>query len=167
MHRIKKSIFLLLAILCISTTTCFAYGIPRNDMAIGGVTLGTSLDYVKQIYGSPTSSYYEEGDYMTGKIAVYSYNQMFVIYAGTKNHPEGRVYSVICRDKGLSTPAGFAVGMKFDIVKKIYGYPNETKYPINPVEGCRHYEYNTGSYNMQFAIDSNKIIRQIVVYSGV
>lgn len=166
MHRIKKSLFLLLAILCISTTTCFA-SIPRTDMAIGGVTLGSSLNYVKQIYGPPTSFYYEDGDYITGKIAVYSYNQMFVIYARTRNQPAGMIDSIICRDKGLSTPAGFAVGMNFDIVKKIYGYPYESKYPVNPVSGCKHYGYNNGSYNMEFAVDSKKIIRQIVVYSGV
>lgn len=168
MRHLLRCILLMIMVMGFSVSVCSA-GMPRGDIAIGGVTVGTSLDYVEQIYGKPTASYYGEGDYMYGKTIIYNYNQMFVVYAASKGNQNRKIFSIICREKGLSTPGGLAVGMKFAIAKKIYGSPlsvnkNTT---VNPVDGCRAYQYNSGSINMQFSVDKEGIIRQIVIYSGV
>lgn len=164
MHRIKKSIFLLLAILCISTTTCFAYGIPRNDMAIGGIAYGTSMDYVKQIYGTPTKITYADGEWHTGKLIVYNYNDKFIVSGSVRTNT---VVSIVCTEKGLSTPGGLAVGMKYDIVKKIYGNGGRMDLLVKrPSDGYKYYYYSNATNEIQFIVDKQGIIQKIFIYNA-
>lgn len=171
MFRILKSIIMIVMFLFICMTTSFA-SIPRNDMVIGGITIGSSLDYVEQVYGSPNELYYGDGDWLTGQSLTYKYvngNNLFKVVAGTKGNSNRRVYSIVCRERGLYTPKGLSVGMNFNEVKKIYGNGTSLKknMVVLPIDKCRYYEYNSGSNSMQFTVDSNNIIRQIAIVSGV
>lgn len=49
MKRLILSIF---SLLIVSISTVFA-AIPDSEFAIGGITIGSSADYVQSIYGEP------------------------------------------------------------------------------------------------------------------
>lgn len=165
MQRVKKSLFLLLAILCISTTTCFAGNIPRHDIAIGGISYGTSMNYVKQIYGTPTKITYADGEWHTGKLIAYNYNDKFIVEGVVKNNT---VDFIVCREKGLSTPGGLAVGMKYDIAKKIYGEGQRLDLIKGyHQDGYKHYSYGSFGINMELVVDKQGIINEIKIYSGL
>ncbi|OUO40974.1 hypothetical protein B5F82_02735 [Megamonas hypermegale] len=169
MSKILKSTIITVLFLFICMATSFA-SIPRSDMVIGGITMGSSLDYVEQVYGLPNKSYYGEGDWITGESLIYEYvngNNLFKVVAGTKGNFNRIVYSITCREKGLSTPSGLSVGMNFSEVKKLYGKGSAIKkdMAVSPIDKCSYYEYNSGSNIMQFAVDSDGIIRQIVIFN--
>ena len=105
------------------------FDIDKEEMSIGGIQIGSSLDYVEQIYGQPTNKRASSGsslDYMeqiygqpTNKQAsidhggiIDNYNNLFVITAHKLNGTTF-VDSIICREGNLSTPSGFAVGTPF------------------------------------------------------
>ncbi|WP_196590536.1 hypothetical protein [Pectinatus frisingensis] len=87
-----------------------------------GGNIGTSLDYVEQIYGQPTKqstgTYHNEVQYIT-----YDYNDLFSVNAYyTLNGFNSGTYvdGIVCREGNLSTPSGFAVGMPFKNVTAKY-----------------------------------------------
>ncbi len=151
-----------------NTDTSLSTRFPRSDMAIGGISLGGSIQYVEQIYGAPTKSYIDldMSDYSHGKTVAYNYNDKFIVYAGNSGQ---HIDSIICRESGLSMPGGIAVGMKYSIVKKIYGGGRhlEDDFIVQKIDKTNSYAYNAGTWNLQFSVDSEGIIRQIVIYSGV
>ena len=55
MKKFPILIFMLISLVC---SVCFAE-IPRSEVALGGVPLGSTPEYVKSIYGEPSS--YDRG----------------------------------------------------------------------------------------------------------
>ena len=158
-----KILCLSIIITCISIVTCFASPFPRYDIAIGGIGIGTSMDYVKQVYGEPSSISYGY-EYPYGDTVTYNYNDLLEITGAIRT---GDVYAISCKEKRLSTPGGIAVGMKYGIVKKIYGIGR--RLDLNSYfkdDGYKHYEYNYGPRNIVFVVNDG-IIRKINIYSGI
>ncbi|MBQ9572940.1 MAG: hypothetical protein IJR22_06070 [Acidaminococcaceae bacterium] len=96
--------------------------IPLEDMVIGGVGVGTHINYVKQVYGEPSAvkQHKAEVDSDIRNPMEYSYGKTFTLYADGSI-----VYSVSSTgNNGLKTSKGITVGMPYSNVVKAYGKPD-------------------------------------------
>ncbi|MCI6159448.1 MAG: hypothetical protein SOV43_09125 [Selenomonadaceae bacterium] len=158
----KSRIFsLLLLMLLAFSTTCFAHALPNSEFSLGGIGVanGTTIDYVRSIYGEPrlvsTSKYsrtYMYGDSVTIKTDHYG------------NSPE-RVFCVtVTANNGFGTPAGLTVGMKTSTMFRLYGYE---KPDYNSRTGTYEYMYpHQGSgagAGMQISVKHDTIQKIMVI----
>lgn len=103
------------------------------EVAIGGVQIGSSMDYVRSIYGEPTTvrTYYDRVFY--GNCEDWTYGDSFVI----RFAQSGTAYSVAStKDNGIKTPAGFTVGQNINGVIDYFGSDKMT----------RTYDKTSGTY---------------------
>ncbi len=109
MKRIVSISFALLVFM--TTAICFAE-IPKDEVALGGINLGATPEYVKSIYGEPTS--YDRG---YGDSIIYNYNGTFkVMFSGGKY----MYWMETTANNGITTPSGIAVGMDASVLSQ-YG----------------------------------------------
>ena len=102
----------------------FYGGIPYEKVAIGGLQLGNTREYVKSIYGEPDSDETVENVLELVPVQVWKYGQSLMIHFAN-----GKIQRiVVSANNGLSTPDGLRVGMKEYDIKKIYGEPFSTKH---------------------------------------
>ena len=143
-----------------SVSVCFA-AIPTSEIAIGGITVGSSADYVKSIYGEPdriTTTYNHA--LWRGKIDEYYYGDSFHIILSD----DKVIWLGTTANNGLATPAGIRVGMKVSTLIDVYGngkahrdrYGNICDYYYRSVKS----EYSA----LKFGVDRNGIITAI--YAG-
>ena len=116
----------LMAAVFMLTAVCHAAGyIPKEDVALGGVTLGATEDYVSGIYGEPDDITYKTTGAF-GKMKTFRYGDSFFVTFGN-----GKVIEISSdADNGISTPAGFTVGTPLSDVKDRYrgaGYESKDK----------------------------------------
>ena len=121
-----KNIFVAMAIMATFIfSTCFASPgcgeIPEEEIAIGGVTFGSTEEYVRRIYGEPTEMEYKKrGDIIN------EYPQTTYIYGNSKTYfkivfVNGVVFSAeSVGNTGLKTPSGFSYGSKLTDVWAYY-----------------------------------------------
>lgn len=141
-----KKVLLLVTLLVLGcTSVCFAF-IPESDVAIGGITLSSTEDYVKGIYGQGQYSERHQDEHVNHWIiydSVKNKSRYYSLEVGI--NVEGTVSDVDCAEANLATPAGFQVGMNYAAVQQIYGRPNEIQY--NRKEGnIIRYAYYSGPY---------------------
>ena len=113
-----KKFFMLILTLCIIgiSSTSFAK-IPQSQIALGGITYGSSRAYVESVYGKPTS---EENWSQNGqRLASVRYGEhLLVVYELSNN----TVIDLACHESNnLSTPAGVTCGMELAVLRKTYG----------------------------------------------
>ena len=144
----------------ICSSVCLA-AIPYTQVLIGGVGPGSSMDYVKSIYGQPASTNFD-----TPAEATYTYGNSFVL---TANASTNTVYTVLSSGhNGLNTPAGVGVGMDASVITEKYG----TCERIGNVNGVTYYHYamepNPAMPNdfggFSFGVENGKIIS---IWAGV
>lgn len=140
-----KSLLLLICILCLNISICSAAKVLNVDQAaIGGISVGSSTEYIKGIYGEPNSIRVDEESQGTDSQTWY-YGDTFHI-----DFVNGMVYGVVTSgNNGLATPAGVTVGMKKKAMKSKYGNPQNTeKYGNRAI-----YTYQTdGDVSMMFIV---------------
>ena len=110
--------FLLTALLmAFMTAECFAAKVIDTDRAaLGGITIGSKVDYVRSIYGDPDNI--RELD--DGTVEWY-YGDTFQM-----RFIDGRAMFVCSSGpNGLNTPDDVGVGMKGKRAKKVFGRPTE------------------------------------------
>ena len=143
----------------ICSSVCLA-AIPYTQVLIG-VGPGSSMDYVKSIYGQPASTHFD-----TPAEATYTYGNSFVL---TANASTNTVYTVLSSGhNGLNTPAGVGVGMDTSVITEKYG----TCERIGNVNGVTYYHYamepNPAMPNdfggFSFGVENGKIIS---IWAGV
>lgn len=157
---LKSTIYILMSML-LTTSICIAAAneIPKSDLQIGGIALGNTEDYVRSIYGEPTSITYTERSAF-GRMKNLCYGDSFYIHLGQ----DGRAVNIeTTADNGLKTPPGFTVGMPLAQVEEYYG---DVGY-VGTQQGKRIHRYQAvwGMY-MMYRADKDGNIEFISVYQS-
>ena len=120
--------------------------IPAEEVALGGIPLGALPEYVKQIYGEPTS--YDRG---RDGIVIYNYNDTFkIMFSGGKF----MYWMETTANNGIKTPSGIGVGNDASVLDK-YG---DTYYDRTE-DGIRKKAYwASGRVLLVFGIKNGKIV---------
>ena len=110
--------FMLVTSLCNASAS-----ISRADIAIGGITIGATESYVREIYGEPDEISYESNERRAGPInrKTFRYGNSFFVVFNTDNN-SNKVWEVKSTgNNSLKTPVGFTVGMNLSEVREYYG----------------------------------------------
>lgn len=91
------------------------------EIMIGGITIGDSVEKVKEFYGTPESIY---GNYLK-PITYYSYRHSGITFEIMNN--TNSVSRITVGIPGIKTPRGIQVGDSIEKLKKIYGNELEVK----------------------------------------
>ncbi|MBQ7704534.1 MAG: hypothetical protein IJT73_03775 [Selenomonadaceae bacterium] len=87
---------------------------PRSEMYLGGLTFGSSSDYMVELYGLPDTN--ERG---VEYLSTCKYGSGVEIGYLADQH---KIFSIIVRENnGWTTPAGLAVGMNREKIFDLYG----------------------------------------------
>ena len=115
----KRYILLVGALLMLSFSTVCA-SIPDSEFSLGGITIGSSADYVKSLYGEPDrASNAQPGP--DGSYYGYVYGSSLRIEFNADTNAVTGV--IVTANNGFSTPAGITVGMDADVITQLYGEP--------------------------------------------
>lgn len=138
--------------------------IDEEEINIGGISIGSSLDYVEQIYGTPTSK--KNFDDIMGNGEIYYYNNKLIISALNTKNGTTYVNDIVCRESNLTTPSGFAVGTSYENVLKKYKKvePLSKDRVNNYKQNYIYYEHTCGNLYMRFTVDKKGIIQEIECY---
>ena len=124
----KKFFALATALLFVMLSTAqaeiYPHCMPLEEMSVGGVGYGTSLGYVKEIYGEPVDKKIFTGDGV--RVVTWIYSEYFSVTARTfaeDTTPEDnlQVVGYSLKNNSLSTPAGLTVGMSYNKVVMLWG----------------------------------------------
>lgn len=159
----KKMWFVVIGCIIFMMSTCFAARpkeIPVKDIAIGGITINASEDYVRSVYGEPdeiTYQNYRGPEPEHTKTFRYG-NSFFITFDADRN----TVHTIkTTGNNGLVTPAGFTVGSKISDVKKYYGETSSS-------DGGKHLVYTyKWVITMSFTADSKGILKEIFITENV
>lgn len=138
--KLKKIVASLLlgATLAAGSAVCGAEGldwITPQDMSLGGVEPGMSLDYVESIYGPMKEVQSRHVAHLFG------YGDTVKIVPSADGTS---VKSVLIKaDNGWATPAGVTVGMDASILQELYGTGavDPTKHKARRMPGYDYYTY--------------------------
>ena len=99
----------MIGILSLNISLCSAAKVFNADQAaIGGISVGSSTEYIKGIYGEPKSIRIDENNNQDKDSQTWYYGDTFLI-----DFVNGIASCVITSgNNGLSTPAGVSVGMR-------------------------------------------------------
>lgn len=122
----SKRIFIIILMLCVMCSTSALgndhikqgiYPIPSEEIAIGGIPLFSTRDYVRNIYGTPDVMKITYSRMLDSDVETWDYGGSFILtFVG--NGAE----SIICKAaNGLKTPAGIGVGSSESKVREVYG----------------------------------------------
>ena len=131
------SLLIVVGVLLISSV-CFA-SISVDRIALGGISIDSSLKYVKSIYGTPIHI----NTYNNGQRWELKYGDGFLVQASSRsgeNYEEGTYYVdqvVVNKDNGIATPDGVRVGMKESVIESTYGEP----FSVHQRDGLSFYWY--------------------------
>ncbi len=111
----------LFACLLMVPSLCLA-SVPVSEVSLGGIALGSSPDYVYQIYGRPDhSSTTYSHPLWTGKVTDWRYgNSVNVTFRNDQV-----IHVDVSANNGFATPAGITVGMKSSVPQNLYGSPDK------------------------------------------
>lgn len=84
--------------------SCVFAAIPDSEFAIGGITIGSSADYVQSIYGEPTHISDKVPNAEGGYSYSYAYGSSFYIFFDANTNVVTGIFSTA--NNGLTTPAG-------------------------------------------------------------
>lgn len=123
----KKFFTLVTALLFVLSTAqaeIYPHMMPLEEMSVGGVGYGTSLGYVKEIYGEPVDKKIFTDDGV--RVVMWIYSEYFSVTARTSaddTTPEDNlpVVGYSLKTNALSTPAGLTVGMSYHKVVMLWG----------------------------------------------
>lgn len=133
--------------------------IPLEQMRIGGIGLGDSLDYVKSIYGEPTKIGEKGKNYLYNGLYGYDimYGDSFKLNVIEENDGREIITDIISvNNNGLAMPCGIKGGSSIDDVFKNFGMPWFT---INSKDGPTGYVYRSvGTPKILFFTDKKHVV---------
>ena len=141
----------------------YPHMMPLEEMSVGGVGYGTSLAYVKEIYGEPVDKKIFTGDGV--RVVTWIYSEYFSVTARTSvddTTPEDelKVVGYSLKTNALSTPAGLTVGMSYNEVVMHWG-----RGELVEDDGRRGYFYVPASsqlpVTLTFYVDANAKITEM------
>lgn len=93
--------------------------LSSDQIAIGGITYKSSLDYIYGIYGPP--------DFIeSGSVYCWGYNSLEVYTWGPHGQTNYATEIRCKKNNGLATPAGVTVGMPVSVLNDLYGRADYT-----------------------------------------
>lgn len=127
--------------------------LPPDQLSLGGIQLGDSIDYVYSIYGKPhvarinkdNPAYYE-----------YDYKNGLLIKFWNESTPKNVVDIQVTERNGFATPAGIEVGMDSDVLLELYGNPDNHRVR-NVIHYWTYYNREDSYQYMRFTIIADKI----------
>ena len=135
----------------------FAHSMPPSELVVGGVSLGSTLGYVKGVYGEPQqvkSSVNPMGEFQVYR-AQYMYGPLLTIAGrtfgnGSKDENDYGVYELSLRANNLSTPSGIKVGMPYATVIRLFG------------KGTYYHNESTGMSGYVYAMPNS--LKEMILY---
>ena len=149
----KKYALLLLGTLVLTTGTAFGK-ISDDRIALGGIAIGCSEEYVREVYGPPKTVgrefYAPRGQY----IREYQYGDSFSL----SFLEDGTVFRMMSMElpNGIATPDGICVGSSYTDILTRYGEPD-----LRQIDGeVDHFWYfgEGESGNLVFHVSYGKVI---------
>lgn len=136
------------------------YYINPAEVAIGGVQIGSSMDYVRSIYGEPTHVKNKSSVGPFGASVEWTYGDSFKITFG-----DGQAYDVeTSANNGIKTPAGFTVGQNIDLVLNYFG---KDAADVTKDGSKKQYRFRCASYRgMSFVTDKHGKIQKIYLWEA-
>jgi len=115
--KIKK-IAVLLAGACLMSGAVCSATVPDEELLVGGIGYGTSVEYLRSVYGEPREI--EAKNHYGTRVEEYEYSKSleFKVIDGYVRRIE------VSGPNGFATKAGVAVGMDASILKEKYGEPD-------------------------------------------
>ena len=104
-----------------STMSAASASVPDEEVSLGGIPYGASMDYVRGIYGAPSKvSTTSQHPLWRGWVDTYHYGaSVDVIFCNA-----AMVHADCKGNNGWATPAGITVGMTKETVLRLYGEPD-------------------------------------------
>ena len=119
MKKLTSFFLALLIVVVYGCTMCYA-NIANEELSLGGITLESSSDYVRGIYGEP-DRIVKSNSRFTGPMQTYYYGTSFRLMM--KNDKVEQLDST--GNNGIKTPSGICVGMTRSDLEATYGKPNK------------------------------------------
>lgn len=122
MKRIlAATVFSVISFLAAQIKICHA-AMPPNEMYLGGVGYGTSIDKLIELHGQPEADY---NGYENAATYVYGGDKLILIHY---NRDTKKIHGVqTVKNADWKTPAGIGIGSKFSDAVHLYGEPNYKK----------------------------------------
>ena len=143
--------------MCVLSMGTTVFALSKNQVALGGIPLDASLEYVNSIYGPPT--------HIDGGVQWVSYygNGFLVCSSprpnGKNSHYEKGINYVdtikVTQNNGITTPDGAYVGMQESIIEELYGKPFNRF--LNP-DGATTYWYFANTQLLAFEVKKGVVI---------
>lgn len=97
--------------------------IDSSRMALGGITVGSTEEYVRETYGPPASAARSFSPEQNQYVKEYSYGDSFFV---TVLEDTGTVLWLMSRERhnNIATPDGIMVGSTLNEVLHVYGEPD-------------------------------------------
>lgn len=128
---------------------------PMDQARIGGIGIGDSIDYVKSIYGEPTSVGQRGKNYLYDGLYAYdmTYGDSFKLSVVENSDGTEEVIDIASTaNNGLAMPCGIKVGSSIGEVYKNFGMP----WRINSAKSIeRNYVYRT-QYSPKVVFTTNQ-----------
>ena len=133
--------------------------ISPNQLSLGGIYLGDSIDRVYSIYGKPRTIT------NNGPTTEYYYGNGLLITFWNESQPKDVIEIKVTERNGFATPAGIEVGMHEDILYQVYGKP-DIRYARNVVHYQKYVNNENQSQYIIFAVSEEKIIEILLHWSA-
>ncbi len=165
----KRTLFMVITLMVLSSYCLAAMPrtIPPEEIAIGGIHVSDSEDFVRSVYGEPDNITYS-ADPVFGNKKTFDYGGSFFItfhyYHDRRNDVDVShvIYAKSTANNGLKTPPGFAVGSPFINVIKYYGNDWSN---VKKENGKRAIIYWEGEYRIiKYQATAGGKIESIAIY---
>lgn len=107
---------LMIMMTCVSSA---AGRISMSEVSLGGISIGSSMDYVRSVYGEPTKIKTESTPYQSW--SYYRYGDSVEIAVLDNDNTVHKIQ--VTANNGFATPAGVTVGMDRKTLYSVYGKP--------------------------------------------
>ena len=128
--------------------------VPDSAIAMGGISIGSTEDYLRSTYGSPKSMsrtwYAPRKQY----VREYNYGDSFFLSVLEKSGTVFRMQS-LKKHNNIRTAGGITIGSALQDVLRVYGYPD-----LRQIDGESDYYWYFGSGakgNLVFEISYGKV----------
>lgn len=149
--RNKACFFAILLLVFSISNFCYAK-ISPDRIAIGGIYIGASESYVKNLYGYPKEIRREYDKNWDGFVHRYTYGNSLHINFYESNNLAHSVTTT--GNTGLSTPDGLKVGSDEYLIQEKYGSPD---YVSNGIVSNYNYLSTTGNEKLMISTQNGHI----------
>ena len=155
----KKFFMAFIFVIMLATQINFCQAMPYSEMYLGGLTVGSTVDEMKRIYGEPSSTKWEIENLSSCE---YGNN----VRIGYVSHKKVRITNItVSANNGWKTPSGLAVGDNISKALDLCGNPDYTQSGNFKTAYCYfHKSYNQQMESKDFGFiilfnkDSGKIL---------